>query len=68
MVLGTFAVLAADDKSEDTKTEAAEIPHEGKKNRLWLVKHAGNAFFEIAAKAFQETVEAEGGECSGRLS
>ena len=62
MVLGTVCpVLAADDKSEDTKTEAAGNSAEGKKIAL-VGKAAGNAFFEIAAKAFQETVEAEGGE------
>lgn len=38
-----------------------EIPQKAKKS-LWLSKAAGNAFFEIAAKSFQETVEAEGGE------
>ena len=62
MVLGTVCpVLAADDKSEDTKTEAAGNSAEGKKIAL-VGKAAGNAFFEIAAKSFQETVEAEGGE------
>ena len=62
MVLGTICpVLAADDKSEDTKTEAAGNSAEGKKIAL-VGKAAGNAFFEIAAKSFQETVEAEGGE------
>ena len=34
---------------------------DGKKIAL-VGKSAGNAFFEIAAKSFQETVEAEGGE------
>ena len=34
-----------------------------RRQKIALVgKAAGNAFFEIAAKAFQETVEAEGGE------
>ena len=62
MVLGTVCpVLAADDKSEDTKTEAAGNSAKGKKIAL-VGKAAGNAFFEIAAKSFQETVEAEGGE------
>ena len=62
MVLGTVCpVLAADDKSEDTKTEAAGNSAEGKKIAL-VGKAAGNAFFEIAAKSFQETVEAEGVE------
>ena len=63
MVLGTVCpVLAADDKSEDTKTEsAAGDSAKGKKIAL-VGKAAGNAFFEIAAKSFQETVEAEGGE------
>ena len=62
MVLGTVCpVLAADDKSDDTKTEAAGNSAEGKKIAL-VGKAAGNAFFEIAAKSFQETVEAEGGE------
>ena len=63
MVLGTVSpVLAADDKKDDTKTEAAAgNSAEGKKIAL-VGKAAGNAFFEIAAKAFQETVEAEGGE------
>lgn len=38
MVLGTVCpVLAADDKSEDTKTEAAGNPQKAKKS-LWLVK------------------------------
>ena len=63
MVLGTVCpVLAADDKSEDTKTEAA-VGDSAKGKKIALVgKAAGNAFFEIAAKSFQETVEAEGGE------
>ena len=62
MVLGTVCpVLAADDKSEDTKTEAAGNSAEGKKIAL-VGKAAGNAFFEIAADAFKSTVEAEGGE------
>ena len=62
MVLGTVCpVLAADDKSEDTKTEAAGDSAKDKKIAL-VGKAAGNAFFEIAAKSFQETVEAEGGE------
>ena len=63
MVLGTVCpVLAADDKSEDTKTEAA-AGNSAKGKKIALVgKAAGNAFFEIAAKSFQETVEAEGGE------
>lgn len=63
MVLGTVCpVLAADDKSEDTKTEAA-AGDSAKGEKIALVgKAAGNAFFEIAAKSFQETVEAEGGE------
>ena len=61
MVLGTVCpVLAADDKSEDTKTEAAGNSAEGKKIAL-VGKAAGNAFFEIAADAFKSTVEAEGG-------
>ncbi len=61
MVLGTVCpVLAADDK-EETATEAAGNSAEGKKIAL-VGKAAGNAFFEIAAKSFQETVEAEGGE------
>lgn len=38
MVLGTVCpVLAADDKSEDTKTEAAGNPQKAKRS-LWLVK------------------------------
>ena len=62
MVLGTVCpVLAADDKKDATKTEAAGNSAEGKKIAL-VGKAAGNAFFEIAAKSFQETVEAEGGE------
>ena len=60
MVLGTVCpVLAADDKSEDTKTEAAGNSAEGKKIAL-VGKAAGNAFFEIAASSFVETAEAEG--------
>ena len=63
MVLGTVCpVLAADDKSEDTKTEAAAGDSAKDKKIALVGKAAGNAFFEIAAKSFQETVEAEGGE------
>ena len=63
MVLGTVCpVLAADDKSEDTKTEAAAGDSAKGKKIALVGKAAGNAFFEIAAKSFQETVEAEGGE------
>ena len=63
MVLGTVCpVLAADDKSEDTKTEAAAGDSAKGKKIALVDKAAGNAFFEIAAKSFQETVEAEGGE------
>lgn len=61
MVLGTVCpVLAADDKSEDTKTEAAAGDSAKGKKIALVGKAAGNAFFEIAAKSFQETVEAEG--------
>ena len=63
MVLGTVCpVLAADDKSDDTKTEAAAGDSAKDKKIALVGKAAGNAFFEIAAKSFQETVEAEGGE------
>ena len=63
MVLGTVCpVLAADDKSEDTKTEAAAGDSAKGKKIALVGKAAGNTFFEIAAKSFQETVEAEGGE------
>ena len=63
MVLGTVCpVLAADDKSQDTKTEAAAGDSAKGKKIALVGKAAGNAFFEIAAKSFQETVEAEGGE------
>ena len=63
MVFGTVCpVLAADDKSEDTKTEAAAGDSAKGKKIALVGKAAGNAFFEIAAKSFQETVEAEGGE------
>ena len=63
MVLGTVCpVLAADDKSEDTKTEAAAGDSAKGKKIALVGKAAGNAFFEIAAKSFQETVEAEVGE------
>ena len=63
MVLGTVSpVLAADDKKDDTKTEAAAGDSAKGKKIALVGKAAGNAFFEIAAKAFQETVEAEGGE------
>ena len=63
MVLGTVCpVLAADDKTEDTKTEAAAGDSAKDKKIALVGKAAGNAFFEIAAKSFQETVEAEGGE------
>ena len=50
MVLGCAAPVMAADKAGD-----------GQKIAL-VGKAAGNAFFEIAAKSFQETVEAEGGE------
>ena len=63
MVLGTVCpVLAADDKKDDTKTEAAAGDSAKDKKIALVGKAAGNAFFEIAAKSFQETVEAEGGE------
>ncbi len=63
MVLGIVCpVLAADDKSDDTKTEAAAGDSAKDKKIALVGKAAGNAFFEIAAKSFQETVEAEGGE------
>ena len=63
MVLGTVCpVLAADDKIDDTKTEAAAGDSAKDKKIALVGKAAGNAFFEIAAKSFQETVEAEGGE------
>ena len=63
MVLGTVSpVLAADDKKDDTKTEAAAGDSAKDKKIALVGKAAGNAFFEIAAKSFQETVEAEGGE------
>ena len=63
MVLGTVCpVLAADDKSEDTKTEAAAGDSAKGKKIALVGKAAGNAFFEIAADAFKSTVEAEGGE------
>ena len=63
MVLGTVSpVLAADDKKDDTKTEAAAGDSAKGKKIALVGKAAGNAFFEIAAKSFQETVEAEGGE------
>ena len=48
MVLGCAAPVMAADKAED-----------GQKIAL-VGKSAGNAFFEIAAKAFKETAEAEG--------
>ena len=50
MVLSCAAPVMAADKAGD-----------GQKIAL-VGKSAGNAFFEIAAKSFQETVEAEGGE------
>ena len=63
MVLGTVCpVLAAHDKKDDTKTEAAAGDSAKDKKIALVGKAAGNAFFEIAAKSFQETVEAEGGE------
>ena len=63
MVLGIVCpVLAADDKKDDTKTEAAAGDSAKDKKIALVGKAAGNAFFEIAAKSFQETVEAEGGE------
>ena len=63
MVLGTVCpVFAADDKKDDTKTEAAAGDSAKDKKIALVGKAAGNAFFEIAAKSFQETVEAEGGE------
>ena len=63
MVLGTVCpVLAADDKKDDTTTEAAAGDSAKDKKIALVGKAAGNAFFEIAAKSFQETVEAEGGE------
>ena len=63
MVLGTVCpVLEADDKKDDTKTEAAAGDSAKDKKIALVGKAAGNAFFEIAAKSFQETVEAEGGE------
>ena len=63
MVFGTVCpVLAADDKKDDTKTEAAAGDSAKDKKIALVGKAAGNAFFEIAAKSFQETVEAEGGE------
>ena len=46
----------------DTKTEAAAGDSAKDKKIALVGKAAGNAFFEIAAKSFQETVEAEGGE------
>ncbi len=51
-----------DDKKDDTKTEAAAGDSAKDKKIALVGKAAGNAFFEIAAKSFQETVEAEGGE------
>ena len=48
MVLGCAAPVMADDKAGD-----------GQKIAL-VGKSAGNAFFEIAAKAFKDTAEAEG--------
>ena len=51
MVLGCAAPVMAADKAGD-----------GQKIAL-VGKSAGNAFFEIAAKAFKETAEAEGGNC-----
>ena len=48
MVLGCAAPVMAADKAGD-----------GQKIAL-VGKSAGNAFFEIAAKAFKETAEAEG--------
>ena len=49
-------------KKDDTKTEAAAGDSAKDKKIALVGKAAGNAFFEIAAKSFQETVEAEGGE------
>ena len=65
MVLGTVCpVLAADDKSEDTKTEAAAGDSAKDKKIALVGKAAGNAFFEIAAKSFQETAMARNSHSS----
>ena len=52
MVLGTVCpVLAADDKKDDTKTEAAAGDSAKDKKIALVGKAAGNAFFEIAPKS-----------------